>query len=416
MGKLLSKYIFGDAKPEPVFENAEIAEIRKIIQTEGPSGLARHIDIKKEIWKEEPIKFGIAGRPNTGKSIFINSILNVNDGNARFDQVESCDGLSTLGKYCHPIKKQLLLSELPGIGSENWKQCEFMSKTQLWEYDYFFIVFDTVLHQEDLWLAQQFVKMKKPFVLVRSKVDLDIELGCGEDVRSILKDLREETLLDINNSNDMQANIGICFISCFNEEIGELTKLKNHIDRNLESKKSETILYSLIELPKEIIKTKSIFLKRRLLAVTAVVSIISATRLSGIEVGINIAFLASVLYYFTNELGLCRMNMKYLINSAGSQIKCSELEKTKWKPVRCILHQLPKFVALTAFAVIHNQFGVFGPFVGAVVVVLVSGPIAYNFLTNILDNLTHESIISYDHVVSKHVQRHTSIRALLELH
>lgn len=93
-----------------------------------------------------------------------------------FNLIESCESISTPRKYCHSIEKQLLIFELPGIGSETWKKCEYVSKSKLWEYDYFFIVFDIGLHEDDLRLAQQLVKMKKPFVLVRSKVDLYIEM------------------------------------------------------------------------------------------------------------------------------------------------------------------------------------------------------------------------------------------------
>ncbi|CAC5381419.1 unnamed protein product [Mytilus coruscus] len=335
MGKLLLKYIWGNAEPETVLENAEISEIRQIIQTRSPSGLARYIDIKREVGKRN----------------------------------------------------------LSSIGSENMKKCEYLSKTQLWDFDFFFIVFDTVLHEDDLWLAQQ------------SKVDLDIELGCGEDARSIIKNLREGTLSTINKIEVLQSNIGVCFISSINEDIAEMAKIKNHINHNLKSKRYETILYSLNGLSKEIIKTKYISLKKRILFVTAAVGIISATHLSGIEFGINIAILAWELYHYINVLGLCRKEMKSLINAEDSQVKWSEVEKTRWKLVRYILHQSPKLIALIAVAAMQNKFGIFGSTVGTVVTFAVSGPITYSFLINNLDNFTHESIISYDRVVSRHVPK-----------
>ncbi|CAG2202330.1 unnamed protein product [Mytilus edulis] len=255
---------------------------------------------------------------------------------------DSCENITAPRKYCHPIENQLLFFELPGIGSENWTECEYVLKNQLWKYDYFFIVFDTVLHEDDLWFAQQLVKMNKPFVLVRSKVDLDIKMDCSEDASSKIIKLRKKTFSTIDKIDVLKANVGVCFISSFNDDIGDMAKLKNHIISNLKAKKFETELYSLNALYKAINDKKYILLKKQILIVTTVVASISATRFSGIEVGVNIAILAMEIYHFINELGLCWKEKTSLINLADSQIKCSELEKTNWKILRYMLQQSPK--------------------------------------------------------------------------
>lgn len=82
MGNWFSKLFFGDAKPDPVSKNADIRN------SEGQ---------------------------NSGKSSLFKAIINVK----RFNLIESCDSISTPRKYCHSIEKQLLIFELPGIGSEN---------------------------------------------------------------------------------------------------------------------------------------------------------------------------------------------------------------------------------------------------------------------------------------------------------
>ncbi|XP_076081795.1 interferon-gamma-inducible GTPase 10-like isoform X2 [Mytilus galloprovincialis] len=415
MGNWFTSYFSGNAEPDQGLKNAEHSELRESIQKGGPTGLARHLDIRRRSCKEEPINLGIAGRPNTGKSSFINAILNVKDDSKRFHSEDSCENITAPRKYCLPIENQLLFFELPGIGSENWTKCEYVLKNQLWKYDYFFIVFDTVLHEDDLWFAQQLVKMNKPFVLVRSKVDLDIKMDCSEDASSKIIKLRKKTFSTIDKIDVLKANVGVCFISSFNDDIGDMAKLKNHIISNLKAKKFETVLYSLNALYKAINDKKYILLKKQILIVTTVVASISATRFSGFEVGVNIAILAMEIYHFINELGLCWKEKTSLIHLADSQIKCSELEKTNWKILRYMLQQSPKLAALIVVAATKNKFEIFGPIVGAVVTSALSGTIAYNFLTNCLDNFTHDSAMMYDHVVSRHIPRNTSIRAMLQL-
>lgn len=149
---------------------------------------------------------------------------------------------------------------------------------------------------------------------------------------------------------------------------------------------------------------------------TAAVGIISVTRLSGIEFAINIAIIVWELYHYINFLGVCRKDMKTFINAEDSQVIWSEVEKTRWKLVRHILHQSPKLIALIAVAAMQNTFGIVGSIPWTVVTFALSGLIAHSFLINILDNFTHESIISYDRAVSRHVPKNTSIRSLLQLY
>jgi hypothetical protein len=43
------------------------------------------------------------------------------------------------------------------------------------DYEFFFIFFDNVLGEDDVWLVRELRQLGKPFSLVRSKIDIDIE-------------------------------------------------------------------------------------------------------------------------------------------------------------------------------------------------------------------------------------------------
>jgi hypothetical protein len=54
------------------------------------------------------------------------------------------------------------------------------------DYDFVFIFFNYVLNEDEVWLVRELRKLGKPFSLVRSKIDIDIDnaIHDGKDQKS----------------------------------------------------------------------------------------------------------------------------------------------------------------------------------------------------------------------------------------
>ena len=62
------------------------------------------------------------------------------------------------------------------------------------DYDFFFIFFDNVLGEDEVWMVRELRKLGKPFSLVWSKIDADIESAIynGKDQEMIIEKSNEK--------------------------------------------------------------------------------------------------------------------------------------------------------------------------------------------------------------------------------
>ena len=150
-------------------EDAEsnIYILRRLTENGGSIAVSEYIDESLNRWKRERVKFAIAGRSDTGKSTFINAIRNLKLG--------SGDTTITPTLYIHPRNDQIAFVDLPGYSSTTFKKENYISAMKIYNYDFVFIFYNNVLSEDEVWLAGELRKLGKPFSLVRSKFDLDIE-------------------------------------------------------------------------------------------------------------------------------------------------------------------------------------------------------------------------------------------------
>ena len=62
------------------------------------------------------------------------------------------------------------------------------------DYDFFFIFFNNVLGEDEIWLVGELRKLGKSFALVRTKIDIDIDNAeyDGKDPKMIIPEIKEK--------------------------------------------------------------------------------------------------------------------------------------------------------------------------------------------------------------------------------
>ncbi len=76
--------------------------------------------------------------------------------------------------YPHPENEYFVLSDLPGVGTPNFPQKDYLRKVGFKKFDIFLIICSGRFTENDLWLANQVKKQKKTFYFIRTKIDVDI--------------------------------------------------------------------------------------------------------------------------------------------------------------------------------------------------------------------------------------------------
>ena len=76
--------------------------------------------------------------------------------------------------YPHPNYPNVVLWDLPGVGSTRFPAKKYLKMVEFEKFDFFIIISDTRFRENDVKLAQEIQRMGKEFYFVRSKIDNDL--------------------------------------------------------------------------------------------------------------------------------------------------------------------------------------------------------------------------------------------------
>ena len=76
----------------------------------------------------------------------------------------------------HPDNKNLLLWDLPGVGTEGFEKETYLDTIKVDTYDFFLILISTRFEVIDAWLGEQIsLKKNAKFYYVRTKIESDVK-------------------------------------------------------------------------------------------------------------------------------------------------------------------------------------------------------------------------------------------------
>lgn len=399
-------------------ENNEDKKIKEIAKNKGISAVVRYIENNIDSWKKEPVKFGIIGQTATGKSSFVNLVRDVKEGEEGYAKVGRGNTTTSPTPYVHPDNEQIVYLDLPGVGTLDFPKDNYINEMKLQDYDYFFIFFAIALHGEDAWFAEELVKMKKPFCLVKSKVDIDIEDGIehGKDEKTVIKNLKEKIFHSITRSKhkDLKSNSKLFCISCTKSGVGEIDKLFQHIKDSLSSIKSEAVVYSMHALSQKVIEEKYKSLASRVFKISAGTALIAATPIPVIDCYINFKILVNEIKHYIQVFGLTSKQIRKVSYRDMKQLRCREFlgfssEKRTVQMVRKMFVQ--KYLGLISTLSISD---IILPIVGSLLSAGSTATIVYEFLNEILENLHQDAIFVHDLILPVPVRTIRTLRLHFE--
>ncbi|XP_034015744.1 interferon-inducible GTPase 1-like [Thalassophryne amazonica] len=134
-----------------------------------------------------PLNIGVTGETGAGKSTFINAfrgLKNTDEGAAPVDCTETT---MEVQQYPHPNYPNVILWDMPGLGSMTFQANEYLKKVNFEIFDFFVIISADRFREHDMKLALEIQKMNKKFYFVRSKIDHSLR-----DARDDEKDFNKQ--------------------------------------------------------------------------------------------------------------------------------------------------------------------------------------------------------------------------------
>ena len=141
---------------------------------------------------------GIAG---CGKSSLINTLRSLRARDEGAAIVGTRETTVELNPYPFPQNPDIVLWDLPGIGTDNFKEASYIEKVGLTRYQALIICTSSRFREVDIWLAKQARRNNVIFYIVRTKMDNDLQNtlrdSCDPDMelaieRDLLQNLRQD--------------------------------------------------------------------------------------------------------------------------------------------------------------------------------------------------------------------------------
>ena len=164
--------------------------------------------------------------------------------------------------YFFKNNKSIALWDCPGIGSASFPGVDKYCKSIKYEMYDAFIIMTAYMFSDNIGnLASKLKSIKKPFFLVRTKIDL----ACADEKRKnklnfneakLLETCKESCLKELKRKNVSFDNDDIFLISSHHRYQWDLPRLTEAIKNRLPPLKRESFLFSMLTLSENIVNDK----------------------------------------------------------------------------------------------------------------------------------------------------------------
>lgn len=257
-------------------------EFEKVFKDGGIEGLHNWINQKLDAWQNTPVNIAVVGRSGVGKSSFINAIRNLKVGDEGAADVGVSETTITVQYYAYPKQERILLWDLPGVGTLDFKQNEYEEKinsligtgfndvTEIGSFDAYLILTANRFTENDSWFVEKIKQnYKKRYYFVRTHVKRSIK----DDKNSRRVPRSDKEILDFISS-DCKAKLKqtgfpcekVYLIDNHSPDKFDFKTLTEDIVAHAPEVKYDALVFAIGKLTKHIIEMKQEQLEDRLVS------------------------------------------------------------------------------------------------------------------------------------------------------
>ncbi|XP_068582274.1 interferon-inducible GTPase 5-like isoform X2 [Cebidichthys violaceus] len=290
-------------------------EVKEVLQTGGPAEAPPKIKTYLDQQNNIQVNIGITGESGSGKSTFVNAFRGLADGVEGAAPTGVVETTSEVTPYPHPHHQNVVLWDLPGIGTPKFPADKYLELVEFKTFDFFIIISATRFRENDVKLAEEIQRMGKKFYFVRSKIDHDLR----DEERRQRSAFNEEKTLNKIRENCIQGvkSQQVFLVSCVDLHLYDFHLLEETLRKELPAHQRDALLLALPNVSLGIISQKKKALQSKVKWHALLSAGIAAVPLPGLSFVADITILVGVLIHYQVTFGLDSSSLENLARSAG---------------------------------------------------------------------------------------------------
>ncbi|XP_039368347.1 interferon-inducible GTPase 5-like [Mauremys reevesii] len=307
----------------PSLSEEETEKFQRAVKAGNLSEAMSVVNMSEVMLRNTKLNIAITGNSGSGKSSFINAIRSLNDDDRGAAETGVTETTKDPTAYPHPIHPNVIVWDLPGIGTTKYPAETYLTDVKVCRYDFFIIIAAVRFTEADTKLAKEINSMGKKFYFVRTKVDADLV----NERRK--RDFNEEKTLEAIRSDCMEqlqeAGISspqVFLVSRWDFDKYDYPQLQETLANDLNIHKRHILICALPSTSEEILKEKQKALQEQIWKQALKSCALAAVPLPFLSVKCDVDILVENMREYCKSFGLDNDSIK----SLAKQVRMSVTE------------------------------------------------------------------------------------------